>query len=176
MKKTHKKYIGWSTFVLVTGVLSGGASVGVSAKEIIESPANVFSRSIMPSCQFVYSVESDIKVIAGNAGSLGNVLYLAWDNAWTDEVEFENPLYLEVDQGEESSEQMTWQISIQSMSTSETFLRRKMFLQWGEWDENGDFEPLSESYWSDIGRQFGEACQTSRNPDARFHQRELNLL
>ena len=134
-------------------------SVSAFAEDALFS---VKSRSIMPSCEFVYSVESDIIVEPQVELNDDQVIKISFENSWEEEPIRELVGFAELN----APGQRRW--TFQSMSTSKSFLYRRMFLQIGHLNQDLEFVSESDEWVSDIGRQFGEACHRSRSQNPNY--------
>lgn len=142
-----------------------------------EPLTRVWSRSIMPSCEFVYQVESDVKikvpveVIQEELSARPHhELYVraVFKNSWGNAPYKSEVFMMKVDR--EGIAKLTFE----SMSVSRGFLFRQMFFQIGVKVDTGAFYALSTAYSSDVGREFGEACSTIRFDDAQYVERAIN--
>ncbi len=147
-------------------------SQGILSRNADPSLIKISSRSIMPSCEFIYSVESDVRVrdLSSSTPSGGRVLRVSYDNAWTEEVEDQNIEFVTEDQDG------GWNWTFESMSTSQSFLYRNILLQYGFLDEDDNFYARGPRFMVDVGRRFGEACNRSRSAEAAFIDREVTVV
>jgi hypothetical protein len=134
----------------------------------------VSSRSIMDSCQFVYRVESDVRVSADEE-TLESVpaerrLYLRAQatNSWDREPVLSEVFLVPADDVGLAA----W--SFESMSVSKGHLFRDLRFEWGTLNDDDEFVPLGARFLSDVGRRFGEACSTWRGPEIPFVEREVS--
>lgn len=147
----------------------------------------IFSRSIMDHCHFVYRVESDIRVAFDSEQlkklketfasdlSLRIEFFNSWDNeprslvldfAANDWVPGES-----IDLGLKGFDVLSF--TQETMSTSSRYLLREVRFAW-MLKQNGDELPLSPWMRADVGRRFGEACQSSRGPKTPWFEREIS--
>jgi hypothetical protein len=147
-------------------LLLGLAAISAQAERI-------FSRSIMPSCQFVYQVESDViaeasaETIESAAGATLTLRAQA-ANSWDREPTLSEEFLLAADE----SGRVAW--TFESMSVSKNYLFRNLSFEWGHLDNDGVFLPLTKRLVADVGRRFGENCLTYRGGDAEFQEREVS--
>lgn len=127
---------------------------------ILSAQPKVFSRSVMDSCQFVYRVHSDIRIsfepeeFEYRLGDL--VLRVEFFNSWNST---QPPLVLTLAPNTDSGFEWTQE----TMSEAKNFLFRQMRFAFGS-IEGGQFQRVSSWYQCDIGRRFGEICQTRPGP------------
>lgn len=138
----------------------------------IHAESRVWSRSIMPSCEFVYQVESDVKVRLpepyGSQELLLKVpLYLRakFKNSWDQSPQLSETFLVKLNKDSEAV------FSFESMSVSKGYLFREMYFQWVYEHEAGYFVALSPIEKSDVGRQMGEACYTDRYSEEQYSER-----
>jgi hypothetical protein len=147
---------------LFLGLWSWGAEAGT----------RVFSRSIMDSCEYVYRVESDLRIYPSVElfeVFAGAPIYVraSFANAW-DRGPLRSKTYL-IPVGDRGFAEF----SFESMSQSAGHLYRDMTFDWGVLDANGTFFELSDDYYSDVGRDFGQSCRTRRGQDSEFKNRQV---
>lgn len=143
-----------------------------------EENAQVWSRSIMPTCEFVYQVESDVlikfhsEVLESYALSeKAHPLYVkaVFKNSWNQAPLKSDFILAKVDSKGRA------EFTFESMSVSKGFLFREMYFQLGVLVDRASFYALSPVLKSDVGREFGEACHTQRQGEAQFVERLLVL-
>lgn len=161
--KTHMK--SFKRLVsLLTLVLAPLASASVP---------QLWTRSIMDSCEFVYRVESDIKLeLPAGLMEIYDPELLYWD------VSFSNSWDREPRHSEHfkwvPNEQGVVEITLETMSTSGGYLFRDMFFRVMIKGVDGELVSLTPAFQADIGRRFGELCATSRSPAVPFQVREVS--
>ncbi len=143
-----------------------------------EQSAQIWSRSIMPTCQYVYQTESDV-IIKFNSEVLQayvqtenkHPLYvqIVFKNSWNQVPYKSETLLVKVDETGRAS------FTVESMSISKGFLFREMYFQLGVEFGKTSFYALSPILMSDVGREMGEACHTQRQGDAQYVERPLVL-
>lgn len=141
----------------------------------LSAESRVWSRSIMPSCQFVYQVESDVKVrlpepYGESSLLLKAPLYLKakFKNSWDKAPAFSETFLIKVDENAEAK------FTFQSMRVSTGVLFREMYFQWVYEHEAGYFVSLSPVEKSDVGREMGEACYTDRYSEEQYTERHVS--
>lgn len=141
-------------------------SVLCSAQALAELPV-LKSRHTMPSCAFVYRVDTDIRIRADEWG--GKSIRINFQNHWSDSAEREFSIVLSL-QPEGLIEFQT-----ETMSIARDFLYRQMSFSFGQETKSGEFVSQSPVYQSEIGRQFGEHCRLTGDEDAPFVERIVEI-
>lgn len=126
----------------------------------------------MPSCEFVFQVESDVIVKLPEISQIKlpeMPLYLRAQlkNSWDVGPEKSEVFLVKVDENQKAI------FTFESMSVSKGYLFREMSFQWVYEHSDGNFVALSPLQSADVGRRFGEACQTERFSEDQYVEREV---
>ncbi|MEZ4816282.1 MAG: hypothetical protein R3A80_13940 [Bdellovibrionota bacterium] len=137
----------------------------------LEANARVWSRSIMPSCQFVYQVESDVRVqapseVLSNYSFEEVYLKARFKNTWDNDPANSETFYIALNPSGLA------EFTFESMSVSKEYLFRNMTFSWVR-KQGDDWESMSAPMVADVGRQFGESCYVERYSDSQYVEREL---
>ena len=135
----------------------------------------IASRSIMDSCEFVYRVESDVRLsLPPGLMEIYDPESLGWDvyfaNAWNRE-----PAHSELLEWIPNAEGLV-ETSFESMSNANGYLYRQIFFRVVVKGVDGVKVPLTPVFEADIGRRFGEACARGRSSAVPFVKREVSVV
>jgi hypothetical protein len=149
-------------------------SLFLFASSAFAAPAlELWSRNMPKTCEFVFEVESDIRVLFADEELDAQVpltLVYALKNEWTEEWHLKKAAYFI------RTEKGGWvaDFSLQSMSSHERYLYRN--IRFEIWAGAALEERLTGMWTAEFGREFGEACQWDGRASTPFRKRNLTLL
>lgn len=128
----------------------------------------------MDSCEFVYRVESDVRLaLPPGLMEIYDPESLVWDvyftNSWNRE-----PAHSELFEWIPNAEGLV-ETSFESMSNAKGYLYQQIFFRVLVRGEDGVKVPLTPVFEADIGRRFGEACASGRSAAVPFVKRDVSV-
>lgn len=144
---------------------SHASSLGEIPSELRSELPLVESRHTMAHCHYVFRVDSEIRVHTEQWGAYS--LQMVFDNSWSDEEEDVSHWILP------PNEEGLFSIHFESMSVSEDYLYRDMSFSFGVHRADGEFDQKSPTFFSDVGREFGEKCRLFGDDEASFFERTV---